>query len=89
MKTSSSIVLVGVSLRYLCQTCSATSCGDDLLDNAEFETLLVCVAELTRGVAWAVGVFAVAGAGAVALGVDSCAGFLAILTKYDASNVGL
>lgn len=76
MKTSRSIVLVGVSLRYLCHTWSATSCGEDLADSDEFETLLVCVAEGARGVGWAAGVFVVAGG--AALGVAGCAGFLAM-----------
>lgn len=40
MKTSRSIVLFGVSLRYLCQTCKATSCGDDFADNAVLEGAL-------------------------------------------------
>lgn len=76
MKTSRSIVLVGVSFTYLCQTCSATSCGDDFADKAEFETLLVCVADDARGVGCAAGGFAVAGP--AALGVAGGAGFFAI-----------
>lgn len=43
MKTSRSIVLFGVSLRYLCQTCNATSCGDDFADKVAFDGVLVWV----------------------------------------------
>ena len=68
MNTSRSIVLVGVSSRYLCQTWRATSCGDDLADNVEFEAeaLFVCVAEGARDADWAT--CALIG-GAAALGV--------------------
>jgi len=82
MKTSKSIVLVGVSFRYLCQTWRATSCGDDLADNdeVEAEAVLVCVAEGARDAGWAT--CALIG-GAAALGVAGCAGFLAIFADME------
>lgn len=56
MNTSKSIVLVGVSFKYLCHTWRATSCGDDLADSVEFEfevlALPVCVAEGALDAGW-------------------------------------
>ena len=34
MKTSRSIVLVGVSFKYVCHTWRATSCGEDFAESA-------------------------------------------------------
>jgi len=86
MNTSRSIVLVGVSFKYLCHTWRATSCGDDLADSVEFEVevlaLLVCVAEgaLDAGWSWASGALIGVVAG---LGVAGCAGFLAIFAGVE------
>lgn len=77
MKTSSNMVLVGVSLRYLCQTWYEMSCADDLADRTVLEALrglvlgvlIVVLGELVAGLA-----------GVVRFVGVTCAGFLGILS---------
>lgn len=59
MNTSSSMVLFGVSSRYLCHTCKATSCGDDLFDRGCVDVVVLDSRTTTAGVvvAGAVGGF--------------------------------
>ena len=77
MNTSKSIVLVGVSFRYFCQTWRATSWGDDLAVRRGVEGLLFCTEGSLRGAGVVAGI---EDAGvADLLGVAGCAGFLAIV----------
>ena len=56
-----------------------------MADRAEFETPFIGAAEEeTRGAGWAAGVFVVAGA--AALGVAGCAGFLAMVADIQKSS---
>lgn len=68
MNTSRSIVLFGVSSRYLCHTCSATSCGDDLLDRGCADAVVFGSRTATAGVV-------VLTAGAGGLDAGDVAGF--------------